>query len=131
MKKGRKGSFQGCRRTLGRAPLLITIILLLWLSVSGSSFAGSATWNLSPGTGDWDTNANWTPNTGFPNGASDTATFATSNTTGVSISANTTVAGITFNSGASAFTITVNPVESLTIQGTGIANNSSVVQNFA
>jgi autotransporter-associated beta strand protein len=92
-------------------------------------YADSATWNLNPTSGDWNTAANWTPAT-VPNGPSDTATFATSNTTGVSLSADTEINGIVFNPSASAFTISPNPVATLTISGSGITNNSGAVQNF-
>jgi hypothetical protein len=94
-----------------------------------TSQADSATWKTSPATGDWNHAANWTPPT-IPNGPSDTATFAASNTTGVSLSANTEVNGIVFNPGASAFTITVGPTLTLTISGAGIANNSGISQAF-
>ena len=66
----------------------------------------------------------------MPNGSADTATFGQSNTRGVSISANTEVNGIVFNSGANAFTITASPTLTLTISGVGITNNSGVTQNF-
>jgi hypothetical protein len=90
----------------------------------------SATWKASPATGDWNTASNWTPAT-IPNGPSDTATFASSNTTGVSLSASTEVNGIVFNAGASAFTITASPAFiTLTISGVGITNNSGIMQNF-
>ncbi len=87
--------------------LLLTAaaILTLLLSTASSSFAGSARWKATPATGDWNTAGNWTAG-GPPNGPADTATFATSNITGVSLSANTEVNGIVFNAGASAFTIT-------------------------
>src|SRR5439155_16275992 len=65
-----------------------------------------------------------------PNGPSDTATFALSNTTGVSLSADTEVNGIVFNPGASAFTIATSPGFQLTISGVGITNNSGIAQNF-
>ena len=115
--------------------LLLTAatILPLLLSTPNSSQAGSATWLASPATGDWNTATNWTAG-GPPNGPSDTAFFATSNTTGVSISAETEVDGIVFNSGASAFTITVSASSTanttLTISGVGISNNSGIAQNF-
>src|SRR5205807_1881086 len=83
----------------------------------------------SPATGDWNTATNWMPNT-VPNGPSDTATFALSNTTGVSLSADTEVNGIVFNPGASAFTIATSPGFQLTISGVGITNNSGIAQNF-
>ena len=91
--------------------------------------SGSATWLASPATGDWNTPANWTAG-GPPNGPADTATFASSNITGVSISSNTEVNGIVFNSSGSAFTITANPALTLTISGVGITNNSGMTQNF-
>jgi autotransporter-associated beta strand protein len=114
-----------------RWPLLLMAVAmgLLLLSITSRSFAGSATWKTSPPTSDWNHAANWTPPT-IPNGPSDTATFAASNTTGVSLSANTEVNGIVFNAGASAFTITVVPTLTLTVSGAGIANNSGVTQNF-
>jgi autotransporter-associated beta strand protein len=114
--------------------LLLTAaaILPLLLSTASSSFAGSATWLASPTTGDWTNPANWTAG-GPPNGPLDTATFATSNITGV-FPFNTEVNGIVFNAGASAFTITVNPGfeqnNTLTISGVGITNNSAIAQNF-
>ena len=98
-----------------------------------TTHANSATWKTSPATGDWNHAANWTPPT-VPNGPSDTATFAASNTTDVSLSANTEVNGIVFNAGASPFTITVSGVSNylfLTISGVGITNNSGIAQNFA
>jgi len=111
-----------------------TFILLFALATgqilsTSPAFAGSAQWDLSPGSGDWNTAANWTPMT-VPNGSGDTATFATSNTTGVSISANTEVNGIVFNAGASAFTITASTTFTLTLSGTGITNNSGITENF-
>lgn len=94
-----------------------------------TSHADSATWKTSPATGDWNHAANWTPPT-IPNGPLDTATFASSNTRGVSISANTEVDGIVFNAGASAFTITAGPTLTLTVSGAGITNISGITQNF-
>jgi hypothetical protein len=112
---------------------LATVALLL-LSMRSLTFAGSATWDTSPGTNDWTTNANWTPNTGYPGiiGTTDVATFATSNTTSVHIAQFNTVdvAEIIFNSGASAFTITVDGLDFLGIYGTGITNSSGITQNF-
>src|SRR6266480_2747517 len=114
-----------------RLPSLFVAIamLLLLLSIASSTYADSATWKSSPATGDWNTAANWTPMT-VPNGPSDTATFATSNRTAVSLSANTEVNGIVFNAGASAFTINISPGFELTISGVGITNNSGSIKNF-
>ena len=106
---------------------LLTITSLVLTSHFCS--AGSATWNLNPASGDWNIAVNWTPST-VPNNPSDTATFDHSNLTGVSLSAAVEVNGITFNPGASAFTITASPSTFLTISGAGITNNSGVAQAF-
>lgn len=107
--------------------------LVIFLILTSSSLldcnAGSATWNLNPAGDDWNTATNWTPNT-VPNGKTDTATFDLSNVTDVTVSDYTTVDGIVFNPGASAFTITVGPVYTLTFDGAGIVNNSGVQQTF-
>jgi autotransporter-associated beta strand protein len=102
------------------------LILLLCIQ---DSHAGTATWDLNPGSGNWNTASNWTPPT-VPNGSADTATFALSNTTNVSISANTEVNGITFTPAASAYTITANPKSAFLVTGTGITNNSGTIQSF-
>ena len=113
------------RSTFGAAILSALAFIL----TSQASWAGSATWNLKPTSGDWNTATNWMPAT-VPNDPSDTATFDVSNTTSVSLSANTEVNGIAFNPGASAFTITASPLFKLDISGTGIANSSELTQNF-
>ena len=103
--------------------------LILMLCAQATQ-AGSATWDLNPGSGDWNTAANWTPMT-VPNGTTDTATFGLSNTTGVSISANTTVNGITLTAAATnPYTVTASPGFTLTFTGTGITNKSGTAQNF-
>src|SRR4029450_8110022 len=86
--------------------LLLATATLLLLSMQSATFAGSGTWLLSPGSGDWNTGTNWSSGT-VPNSSADTATFAASNTTALGISADTDVAGITFNLGAPTFTITI------------------------
>jgi len=91
--------------------------------------AGSATWNLNPTSGDWNTAANWSPAT-VPNGPSDVATFAVSNTIALSLSAATEVGTTSYSAGASAFTTTVPGTVSLTLSDSGITNNSGVMQNF-
>ena len=71
-------------------PLAIRCSLLFVLPTL--TYATSAQWDLDPISGDWNTAENWTPN-GVPNGPADIATFGLSNTTDVSISANTEVDG--------------------------------------
>lgn len=113
-----------------KSPILFcATILTLVLGALNVVYADSATWSMNPTSGDWNDQANWTPPT-VPNGPSDTATFTTSNTTEVSLSANTEISGIVFNPTASAFMISPNPVATLTISGSGITNNSAAVQNF-
>ena len=116
-------------RTTLTAALLLPAILLLLTIHSGQ--AGSATWNISPTSSDWNTAANWTPGT-IPNGPNDTATFAVSNTTGVIFSATTKLNGIVFNASASAYTIDANSgaLSPLTIGGIGVENDSAMTQNF-
>ena len=107
--------------------VLFTLLLLFFTQVA---FAGSATWNLNPTSGDWNTAANWAPAT-VPNSSSDTATFGISNTTAVSLSASVTINGILFNPSASVFTISPEPNGTgLTFSGLGVTNNSGITQNF-
>src|SRR6476660_4780416 len=107
--------------------IVSALILMLCVHASNGS---SGTWKRNPRSGDWNTKTNWTP-AHVPNGAADTATFALSNTTNVSISANTEVNGITFSAGATnPYTITASPDFTLTINGAGITNNSGITQNF-
>jgi hypothetical protein len=56
---------------------LAALMLLLLLSATSTTFAGSGTWLASPGSGDWNTGTNWSSGT-VPNAASDTATFGLS-----------------------------------------------------
>jgi hypothetical protein len=97
--------------------------------IAAHSFAGSATWNLNPTSGDWNTATNWTPAT-VPNSRNDTATFDRSDITDVTVSNYTTVNNIVFNPAASALTITVGPIYTLTFEGVGIVNNSGIPQTF-
>ncbi len=109
-------------------PARPALFALLLLGSAGAAFGGSATWDLNPATNNWNTAVNWTPDT-VPNGP-DTATFALSNKANISITAATAVDGIVFESGASAFTITVAAPVSLFISGVGVTDNSGVTQNF-
>lgn len=107
----------------------LTVLLILASCFLLSAYGGSATWKANPSSGDWNTASNWSPAT-VPNGASDTASFASSSRTAVSISSSVEVNGITYNSGANAFTTTVNQSQMLTLSGLGITNNSGITQNF-
>jgi len=100
------------------------------LSLTAISYAGSATWNLNPTNGDWNTAANWTPAT-VPNGAADTATFGVSNLTNITgFSMGFDLGSIVFEPGASAYTIGPGLHHSMTLEGAGIINNSGITQNL-
>src|SRR5476649_1159474 len=109
--------------------LTAMLCALLFTFVVPQIHAGSATWLAAPGSGDWNTATNWTPAT-VPNANADVATFATSGTTGVSVSANTTITEIVFNPVASAFTISTLVNGPLNVIGAGITNNSGITQSF-
>jgi hypothetical protein len=94
-----------------------------------AGYAENATWNVNPGSGDWNTATNWTPNT-VP-GDEDIATFNTSTITGVTFSHDSGVLELLFNPGASAFTFTVDNSYLLSLNFVGVVNNSGVTQNFA
>jgi autotransporter-associated beta strand protein len=69
---------------------------------------------------------------GVPNGPADIATFALSNTTDVSISANTEVNGIIFTPAArNPYSITISSGLTLTLSGVGITNNSGIIHRIA
>jgi len=109
--------------------LSCAIIVTLSLAALDAIFADSATWNLNPTSGDWNTAANWMPNT-VPNGPADIATFATSQRRAITPSEPTEVNSIVFSPGGAMFTITSGVGAPLTISGTGIVNNSGVTQSF-
>lgn len=100
---------------------LFPAVSLFLLVLAAHSFAGSATWNLDPTSGDWNTAENWTPAT-VPNGPSDVATFAASSVNQVSFSASSTeVAEVVFDATAtSSFNLTIGEGKFLTISGAGV-----------
>lgn len=105
-------------------PLAVSIAAVM-LCATVPAFAGSATWQSNPPTGDWNTAGNWTPNT-IPNASVDIAGFGASSQPGVAISSSTTVDRIVLSSGGSnSFTITVPAQLQLTLDALGITNNSS------
>ena len=100
--------------------------------------AGSATWLQNPTNHNWNEPSNWAPAT-VPHDPTDIATFATSNQTSVMISDTfqyeQRLGGITFNPGASPYSISIIETEDsccfdLTIGGVGIVNNSGITQHF-
>ena len=105
--------------------ILTTLTLLLNLRTGQ---AGSATWNLNPTSGDWNTAANWTPAT-VPNDPADIATLGVSNLTTLQISADVALDSLIFAEGGSAYGITMNGI-SLNLWGGGVINESSQPQTL-
>ena len=101
---------------------------LLFVAAQRPSLAGSATWATNPTSGEWNTAANWVPNT-VPNSMTDVATFATSNVTDV-INSNVIVNldSLVFSPGASQYTISA--LDNIELYGPGIVNNSGILQSF-
>src|SRR6266480_3128209 len=117
-------------RSITAAALLLTAQI---------SLAGSATWLSSPQDSTWENANNWTPGgppNGPPNGPSDIATFAQSSQKDVNISTSEEVNSIVFTSGSAAYVFSIGACNGascegqLIISGTGVNNNSSIVQNF-
>ena len=105
------------------------LLIFLTMTLTLDAYAGSATWLLNAGDGNWNDASHWIPAT-VPNGPDDIATFDVSNTLVPSIFADTEVNSIVFDSNASAFTVTATPGFALTISGEGITNNSGSEENF-
>jgi hypothetical protein len=110
-----------------------TIAAAMLLLSAQFSLASSATWLSSPQDSVWENANNWTPG-GPPNGASDIATFAQSSQTNVGISTSVEVNSIVFTPASNHFTLKVPPDGAsggeLTVSGTGVINNSNVLQTF-
>jgi hypothetical protein len=114
--------------------LVYTIVAAVLALTAQISLAGSATWLLSPEDSAWENANNWTPG-GPPNGPSDIATFARSAQTDVNLSTAEEVNSIVFTSDSVSFSLHVSPYHGtfqgeLIISGTGVINNSSVLQTF-
>jgi autotransporter-associated beta strand protein len=111
----------------------VAVLSAFLIAVAQIVHAGSATWSSDPGGADpssWFDAANWTPQT-IPNSNADTATFGVDAQTDISISHRLDLSGITFDPGASAYSMTFGGANhQYTFSGTGIVNNSGVVQNF-
>ena len=111
-------------------PIAAVLVLLSIISVvPGEVQAGSATWSAIPISSDWNTFANWSTLM-VPNGPSDTATFAKSLQTTVSLSASVEVDGIHFSQGANPYTISNSAQNDLKLSGDGVVNDSGSLQNF-
>ena len=104
--------------------LAIFALIIFFLT---SAHAGDATWDSSPISGDWNNPNNWTAAV-VPNAITDKATFGVSTQTAVSISSGSVLLDrLTFNPGASVYTISYT---GLNFFGIGIENNSGKSQSF-
>src|SRR5439155_13121673 len=113
-----------------KSPILsCAIILTLSLGALNGIYADSATWSTNPISTDWNTAANWTPNT-VPNGPDDIATFGLSRHPHAFVSTDIEVNEIIFSAGARPFTINAAVDQELTVSGIGVINNSGIAQNF-
>ena len=110
---------------LGSSVSLVVALCLL----AAPAGAVTGTWNENPANGDWNLADNWS-SMAVPNGSTDVAAFGLSSVTNIFLSANTEVASIVFNPGASAYTITATPTRTLRVSGVGLVNNSAVLQTF-
>ena len=116
-----------CSRLGFRSFVAISLVSLLACQVAR---AGSATWNLNPTNGDWNTATNWNPAT-VPNGPDDTATFAMTRQDLITTTVPTEVNSIVFSADAIGFLIQSGTDAPLTITGIGVVNNSGLNQVFS
>jgi outer membrane autotransporter protein len=102
------------------------LIAIPFLATLWTAHAQNATWDTNPGSSDWNTNTNWTPQI-VPTGR---ASFGSSNTTSITfINAAVLVGTIQFNAGSPTYSFNINGTLALT--GTGIINNSSNAPTFS
>ena len=111
-----------------RSTKFLATAALVFLVAQRPSLAGSATWDQNPSSGDWNTAANWTPET-VPNATTDVATFGSSNVTDVT-NADVIIMldSLVFSPGAPHYTI--NALDNIELYGAGIVNNSGMMQSF-
>ena len=110
-------------------------LLIATLSALNTSQAATFTWAGATGTQGtlWDRKQNWAGNPANPPTSADNVVFATSTFTALTSNGADSALDITFNSGASTYTLGLSG-QTLTIgNGTtgGIVNNSTAVQTFS
>lgn len=111
----------------------ITVLpcLVAFFTAQQTASAGSAMWNAKlPTQESWDDSNHWAPHT-IPHTRDDTATFDVAEETTVRIDDYYhNVGSLVFNPGASAYTITQKYQTYFRLSGSGVVNNSGIVQNF-
>src|SRR5262249_15596747 len=100
----------------------------LCLSASLVSRAAVFTWDGGGANDDWTTAANWAGDIAPPNNGSADVVFAGSTRLTPNVNANWDVLSLSFAAGASAFNVGGSQ---LTIEGSGISNNSSTKQTIS
>jgi autotransporter-associated beta strand protein len=108
-------------------PILLATSATALLSVCWTASAQAQTWLASPGSGDWNTGANWNPAT-VPNDVAADVIFGNSSQHSVSLSGGVAVGSITFT-GTTAYTFDLNG-QLMTVSGGGFTNSSSVTQHI-
>jgi autotransporter-associated beta strand protein len=98
---------------------LIALVGLMALAANSSPRAQNATWLATPGSGNFNTGANWSPAI-VPTGV---ASFNASSITALSLSSSTTIGGFTLNAGASSYVFALSFPRVLTFTGAGITIN--------
>jgi hypothetical protein len=99
---------------------------------AASASGGNSTWGTQPGSGDWNTAANWNP-AAVP---TETATFGASSQTGIGFAPNSsaTIQNIAFAAGAPAYSVKFNApapaAPALTFTGQGLTNVSGTTQQI-
>jgi hypothetical protein len=112
---------------LRRRVYFLPLAAMAPLSIFWPASAQAQTWLASPGSGDWNTAANWNPAI-VPNAQTANVVFGTSNTNSVSLSSGVAIGAITFN-GTTAYTVDLNG-QLMVVAGAGITNSSGVTQHI-
>src|SRR3954452_7622055 len=110
-------ALRNARQPSGAAVRRLLASTALSLAPVSPAAAQDATWLASPGSGDFNTGANWSAGS-VPTGS---ASFDTSFTTNLTVSSHTTLGGLTFNPGASAYTFAND--QALTFNSAGVVIN--------
>ncbi|HXW39892.1 MAG TPA: hypothetical protein VEK75_01720, partial [Xanthobacteraceae bacterium] len=112
---------------MAQALAVLGLVAIASAVATTRSQAQNATWNQS-GTGVWNTNTNWTPNT-VPTG---TATFGTSSQTDVTFAAAGSIGTLQFNSPGNGYFFNLSGgALDLTSASGGIVDNSAATITFS
>jgi len=108
----------------------LLILLTLTFTCTLHAYAGSATWNLNPVSGDWNDAANWTPET-VPSVPGDIASLGLSNITDLFVNNSIEMAEVFFEAEASPYEISLQGrFNYVVLSGPGLVNDSGNAQAF-